>query len=143
MADLERRLSAAQYEVLQAIWEIGPPGGTTLQIWKIIVKKRSIVRNTVLKVVERLEKRGWLRREAELADGFHYWPTKTREEVEAMLSGDFVESFFEGSASQLVLSLLGQKQVGSEELARLKQLLAEAEAAESAKKRTSAKKRRS
>ena len=51
-------------------------------------------------------------------------------EIESQLSEDFIECFFEGSASQMVWSLLGQEKVSLEQLAQLKELLAEAEAAE-------------
>lgn len=121
-------LSPAQYEIIEALWEIGPPGGTTLQIWQVISRTRPIVRNTIVNLVDRLAKRGWLRREAQLADGWHYWPTVTREEAEVMLADDFVSSFFRGKASKLLVSLVGGRKVSSEELTELKRLLEEVEA---------------
>ncbi len=57
----------------------------------------------MLNVVDRLEKRGWLSRQ-ELAGGWHYWPTRSREEIEAQVAEEFVNSFLEGSPSDLMLS---------------------------------------
>src|SRR5688572_3986537 len=121
----EGKLHPGQYEVLQAIWEIGPPGATTLEIWEQISRKRSVVRTTVLNVVDRLEKKGWLTREESEA-GWRYWPRASREEIEALVASDFVESFFAGSASGLVLSLIGQEKLAPDEVERLRQVLEEA-----------------
>ena len=128
MTQPEGTLSPAQYEILETLWEIGPPGGTTLQIWQIISRKRSIVRNTIVNLVDRLANRGWLRREAQLADGWHYWPTVSRDEAESTLADQFVKSFFRGKASKLLVSLVGQQKVSPDELAELKRMVEEAEA---------------
>ncbi len=121
----EGQLHPGQYEVLQAIWEIGPPGATTLEIWEQISKKRSIVRTTVLNVVDRLEKRGWLTRHDSDA-GWRYWPTAPREQIEAKVAEQFVHQFFEGSASDLMLSLIGQEKVPPAEIERLREILDQA-----------------
>ena len=134
MAKLEGKLHPGQYEVLRAIWEIGPPGATTLQIWELISRKRSIVRTTVLNVVDRLEKRGWLSRQ-KLEGDWHYWPNASREEIEAGVAEEFVNCFFEGSASDLMLSLIGQQKVTPEEMARLKEALFQAKAGTTPSKR--------
>jgi predicted transcriptional regulator len=119
------QLHPGQYEVLQAIWEIGPPGATTLEIWERISARRPIVRTTVLNVVDRLEKRGWLTRQ-ESDDGWRYWPAASREEIEATVAADFVKNFFQGSASDLVLSLIGQEKVPPEEIDRLREVVEQA-----------------
>ena len=127
MSKPEGTLSAAQFELLEVTWKIGPPGGTKLQIWEIVSESRPIVRSTVTNLVDRLVKRGWLRREEQLYDGWHFWPTVTRQEAEAMLAEDFVDSFFKSSASQLFASLVGEERVGPDELAKLKRMIEEAE----------------
>jgi BlaI family transcriptional regulator, penicillinase repressor len=130
------KLHPGQYEILQAIWEVGPPGATTLEIWERIAQKRTVVRTTVLNVVDRLEKRGWLTRQ-ESPDGWRYWPTSSREQIEALVAADFVQSFFQGSASELVLSLIGQEKVPRDEIERLREIVEQARTAraKTAKKR--------
>ena len=39
----EGRLSPAQYEILEAIWDVGPPGATGLQIWERVSNPSSTV----------------------------------------------------------------------------------------------------
>jgi len=127
----EGRLSPAQYEILQAIWEIGAPGATRMQIWDLIVQERPIVRTTVLNLVDRLERRGWLKR-IETDGKMLFWPTASREQIEADVAKDFVDCFFKGSASHLVMSLFGRRKINSEEIERLKDVLEEGKALKAA-----------
>jgi BlaI family penicillinase repressor len=127
------RLSPAQYEILQAIWEVGPPGATRMQIWERIAQHRKVVRTTIVNLVDRLEARGWLKR-IEQEGSLLFWPTAARDKVEADMAEDFVKSFFGGSASHLVMSLLGRQQITPEEVERLREVYNEA-AAKRAKKR--------
>jgi len=55
-------LTAAQYEIMAAVWNAGDAGVTVAEIWQAIAESRTIGRTTVLNQVDRLEKRGWLRR---------------------------------------------------------------------------------
>jgi BlaI family penicillinase repressor len=127
------KLHPGQYEVVRALWEIGPPGATTLQVWEHILKTRSIVRTTVLKVIDKLEERDWLKRKK--IDGeWHYWPTAKREEIEAAVADDFLQSFFAGSASELMISLIGESKISVSEIDRLKKVLDQAKKTKSNKK---------
>jgi len=115
----EGRLSPAQYEILEAIWEVGPPGASGLQVWERISERRKVVRTTVVNLITRLEARGWLKR-VDGDDAIRFWPTLPQEQVEAMVTQDFVESFFGGSTSQLILSLLGRQKITPEEFDQVK-----------------------
>ncbi|MEX2138254.1 MAG: BlaI/MecI/CopY family transcriptional regulator [Pirellulales bacterium] len=133
MAKSKGRLSPAQYEILQAIWDVGAPGATRMQIWERISQNRKVVRTTIVNLVDRLEARGWLKR-IEQEGSLLFWPTAARDHVEADMAEDFVKSFFGGSASHLVMSLLGRQQITPEEVERLREVYNEA-VAKRAKKR--------
>ena len=62
MPDPKGSLTAAQYEIMTAIWQAGEAGISVADIWQAIGQSRSIGRTTVLNQVDRLEKRGWLKR---------------------------------------------------------------------------------
>lgn len=120
----EGRLSPAQYEILEAIWNVGPPGATRMQIWERISKKRRVVRTTIVNLVDRLHARGWLERIEE--DGsLLFWPTADRSEIEADVAEDFVDCFFGGSASQLIMSLFGRDKIQPEDVERLRNVYEE------------------
>ena len=79
-------------------------------------------RTTVLNLVDRLEKRGWLaRRQAQGV--YRYQASLDREETTQALASGFVDDFFGGKASELVMSLLGNRRITKDELERLRQLI--------------------
>jgi predicted transcriptional regulator len=119
------RLTPAQFEILDALWRIGPPGGTTAQVWRQITERRQVVRTTILKAIERLESYGWLTRKM-VNGGVHFWPVAEREEVEHLLMRDVLHSFFDGSPGSLVKSLLGSGEVNSKEALELREIVEEA-----------------
>lgn len=117
-----RSLTAPQFEILEMLWAIGPPGGTTAEVWELISEKRSVGRTTVLKAMERLENYGWLERKH--VDGaVRYWPTASREEIEQRVMTEVMEGFFNGSPKDLVKSLLGAGTLTKRDAQELRRLL--------------------
>src|SRR5260221_8257337 len=95
-------LSAAQIEIMNLIWSRGE--ATVTEIWKALSAERSVARTTVLTVMDRLEKKGWLRRRAEGAQHF-YSAARTRESTLGKLVDRLVETAFAGSSEELVVAL--------------------------------------
>ena len=122
MARPEGTLTAAQHEILEVVWNSAPSGATVTEIWQAIAQRRKVTRTTVLNQVDRLEKRNWLARRKS-RDGFRYWAVRTREQAARSLTEEFVDSFFGGSAADLVVSLLGSKRLKPTEVRRLRELL--------------------
>ena len=115
-------LTAAQHEILDVVWNAPANGVTVTEIWQAIGDQRTVTRTTVLNQVDRLEKRGWLRRKKH-EDGFRYVATQSREQASRGLAEEFVNAFFGGSASELVMSLLGSKKLTSTEIERLRDVI--------------------
>ena len=122
MTDPDGTLTVAQHEILEVIWDASEQGATVAEIWREIGTKRSVTRTTILNQVDRLEKRGWLKRH-DHKDGFRYVATRSREQAASGLAEEFVDSFFGGSASDLVMSLLGTKKLNLDEIKKLRALL--------------------
>lgn len=117
----EANLTPAQFEILQAAWSL-PAGATVAEIWEVVGAARPVTRTTILNLVDRLEKRGWLARKK--VDGvFRYTPTVDRETAASNVAAEFVDAFFSGSASELVMSLVGSKRISPEEIDQLRKLL--------------------
>jgi predicted transcriptional regulator len=124
MSGPDGTLTASQHEILKVVWSAGDAGATVAEIWDAVVTQRLVTRTTILNQVNRLEKRGWLQRHAR-PDGIRYVASQPRQQVSSNLAMDFVNTFFGGSASDLVMSLLGSKKISNAEIARLKTLLDE------------------
>jgi predicted transcriptional regulator len=57
------------------------------------------------------------------SDGFRYVATRSRDEAARGLAEEFVNKFFGGSPSELVMSLLGSKRLKPSEIDRLREVL--------------------
>ena len=117
----EGKLTPVQFEIMQLIWN-APQGLTVGELWEAIRPIRDVSRNTVLNLVDRLEKRAWLKRRKDQGV-FRYAAAIGRQPVEAQLTADFVEEFFEGSAANLLMSLLGSQRLSKADIERLKRLM--------------------
>jgi predicted transcriptional regulator len=119
----EGKLTPVQFEIMELIWN-SAQGLTIGEIWDAIRSGRDVSRTTVLNLVDRLEKRSWLKRRKD--DGvFRYAAAVRRQSVEAQLATEFVEEFFAGSAANLLMSLLGSQRLSKADIARLKHLIDE------------------
>ena len=127
MREPKGSLTAAQYEIMAAVWKAGDAGVTVAEIWQAIAETRTIGRTTVLNQVDRLEKRGWLRRlPGEGATRFR--ATLSKEEASHQLVAGIVSDYFDGSTADLVSALLGSdaRALTRNEVDRLRKLLDQA-----------------
>ena len=87
---------------------------------------RGLARTTILTVMERLRKKGFLTRTKE--DGaFQYAPAVAKTELLQSLVQDFVEKTLGGSLSPFVAYLADTKRLSPAEIAELKKLVQEME----------------
>ena len=119
-------LTQSQLEILQAVWELGAAGGTASEIWQATEATRQLARTTVLTQVQRLHKKGWLRRSTRKGTVV-FRARCDRATAEQQLARRFVTDYFDGSTTGLVRSLLGEGKVDRDEIARLRELLDDAE----------------
>src|SRR5262245_48386850 len=123
----DANLTPVQFEIMQVAWE-AEAGATVAQIWERVSRNRDVGRTTILNLVDRREKRGWLVRN-KVGGVYRYSPTVERETAAAHVAAEFVDAFFGGSASDLVMSLLGSKRISHEEVEQLRQALEESRSA--------------
>jgi len=122
MAAPQGKLTAVQHQIMQVVWQRGEQGATAGEIWQAACAARAVGRTTVLKQIQRLEDRQWLRRIP--ADGVvRYVAALERDETARILAAEFVDSFFGGSVSELVLSVLDARGLAANDVQRLRQLL--------------------
>lgn len=122
MALPEGNLTPAQFEIMEVVWNHRRNGATVAEVWQEISQTRDVARTTTLSLIDRLEKRGWLKRR-ERRGVNHFVATVTRQKAEGLLAGDFVDDFFGGSARDLVMSLLGTKRLNPADVAELREML--------------------
>lgn len=122
MAKKQQNLGELELEVLKVLWDRGT--GSVLQVAESLVKRKGYARTTILTVMQRLHKKGFLKRKKE--DGvFRYTPTKKRSQVMGNLLTDFLERVFDGSSTTLVQHL-ASKNIEDQEFAEIQKILDQA-----------------
>jgi len=113
-------LSAAQLEILEVVWQRGR--ATVGEVWSAVSKRRTVARNTVLTLMERLVQKGWLVRHQ---DGpvQKYSAAQSRKHTLARMARRFVDHVFAGSPESFLLSLLDGRSLSDEEACRIRQLI--------------------
>jgi predicted transcriptional regulator len=120
-------LTAAQYEIMAVVWDAPADGVTVADIWQTIAKARALSRTTVLSQVDRLEKRGWLKRLS--GEGTtRFQATLSKKDASEQLAAGFVADFFAGSTVEFVTALMGSNAFAltRNDLERLRKLLQQA-----------------
>ncbi len=132
MGTPEGKLTPVQFEIMQLIWD-SAQGLTIGEIWEAIRAGRDVSRTTVFNLVDRLAKRAWLNRGKDQGV-YRYAAAVPRPSAEAQLAAEFLEEFFDGSAANLVMSLLGSQRISQSDIKRLKRLIHEKETGSTSKR---------
>lgn len=99
---------------------------TVSEVWDQVRKKRQLARNTVQTWLTRLEMQGWLRRVND-TKGLRFEATKAPQDSADNSAERILKTLFQGSPSQLVMSLAGRGHLTAEEIKKLRELLTQLE----------------
>lgn len=110
----------SELEILHVLWTNGP--STVRQVYEALSISRDIGYTTALKLMQIMHEKGLLTRE-ETNRSHTYAATVTEEDTQRGLVDRFVETAFRGSASKLVMQVLGQHKASRQELNDIKELL--------------------
>jgi predicted transcriptional regulator len=117
-------LGQAELEILRYVLDRHPV--TVRDVAEHAAETTGHARTTVLTVMERLRKKGYLGRR-KVGGVFQYRPKLRKGELLEHLIGDFVDRVLGGSVSPFVAYLAQSSDLADEELAHLKQLVRELE----------------
>ena len=111
----------SELEILQVIWKHGP---STVRFVNDVLneQKRSVQYTSTLKLMQIMAEKNLLNRD-ERSMKHVYSAAIEEQQTKSALLDKFVESMFNGSASSLMMQLLGNKKTSPEELKQIKDLL--------------------
>lgn len=117
-------LTEAELRIMDVLWRKG--SGTVQQVLDSITQKPALAYNSVLTTIRILERKGYLKH---LKDGraYVYTPLVGRKEATRSEIRHLVSRFFKNSHEELVLNLLEDQGIGSEEIGRLREMLVQHE----------------
>lgn len=118
----EGDLTPAQLELMQLVWERGEI--SAIDAHAALASKRSVAPTTVMTLLQRLEKRGWLAHRV-LGRAHVYRATRDRKRSIGAILTRLRDVVFGGSTESLVASLLDVGDISADEIRRLKKRLSE------------------
>lgn len=111
----------SELEILQVLWKHGP--STVRTVNDILNReKRTVQYTSTLKLMQLMVEKNLLKRD-ESSMKHIYMPVEEEQKTKNFLLDRFVNSMFNGSASSLMLQLLGNRNTSKEELAAIKEIL--------------------
>jgi BlaI family transcriptional regulator, penicillinase repressor len=111
----------SELEILQVLWENGP---STVRFVndQLNAKKRTVQYTGTLKLMQIMAEKGILKRDE--SNMKHVYKAVLEEQkTKSLLLERFVDSLYNGSASSLMMQLLGNKKTSKKELDTIKELL--------------------
>lgn len=111
----------SELEILQVLWQYGP---STVRFVndKLNEQKREVNYTTTLKLMQIMVEKNILKRD-ESSMKHVYSPAQEEQKTKSHLLNRFVDAMYNGSASQLMMQLLGNKKPSKQELQEIKKLL--------------------
>jgi predicted transcriptional regulator len=116
-------LTDAEARVMAVVWDRRT--ATVADVVAALKKKRVVSYSTVQTILRILETKGYVSHE-KVARAFIYRPRVDERQARRRALRHLMARLFDGSPSLLVLNVLEDDQIDSEELARLKRLVVEA-----------------
>lgn len=114
----------SELEILQVLWQHGP--STVRFVNDRLSEQRDIAYTSTLKLMQIMADKGILKRdESQMKHIYHV--VEAKEKTQHQLLDRFVDAVYQGSASKLVMQLLGNKTSSKEELDSIRKMLDELE----------------
>ena len=111
----------SELEILQVLWQYGPSNVRFVNN-KLNEQKRSVQYTSTLKLMQIMVEKGILNRDESTMKHI-YSPAQEEQKTKSFLLDRFVDSMYNGSASSLVMQLLGNKKASKKELQAIKDFL--------------------
>ena len=110
-----------EMDVLQVLWQYGPQTVRFVHD-KLNEQKEAVIYTSTLKLMQVMKEKGMLDRD-ETNMKHIYSPAVEEQKTKGFLLERFVDTMYNGSASKLLLQLLGNKKTSKKELQEIKDLL--------------------
>ncbi len=114
----ETRLTRRELDVMSILWRQG--SGTVSEVREAITDP--LAYTSVLWVLQTLEEKGFVRHEKE-GRAYRYHPAIEQDEAGGSALGRIVDKVFHGSASMMLARLVSERDLSTEELQRMRDLL--------------------
>ena len=105
---------------MQAIWE--RRSATVRDVWEELYPTKRLAYTTIATMIKEIERKGYLTHTTRDRT-YVYTPTVAREDISQGMVTDLVDAIFDGSAANLVMTLIQQEKLSDSELAEIRRLI--------------------
>lgn len=112
--------TASELEILTVLWEKQPQ--TVKEVHQRLASEKEVGYTTTLKIMQNMFAKGLLDREPN-GKSHLYRAVYKQEETRGRLLDRFLDATFSGSASSLVMQLVGNKKTSKKELDEIKRII--------------------
>lgn len=119
---MDVKLFDSELKVMEILWQEGDC--TAKQLAQILNEQVGWSKTTTYTVIKKCIGKGAIQRQD---PNFVCHPTVTRQQVQEAETTEFLNKFYNGTADQLVASILGRKNLSQSEIENLKRLIQELE----------------
>jgi len=116
-----RHPTELELEILKIIWRDGPSSGR--QVCEALTDYRRLAYTSVMTIMNIMVDKGYLRR-AKQGGSYVYQARASEKATRRRMLHDMVDRVFDGSATTVMVNLLENSDIGSEELNSLRELIA-------------------
>jgi BlaI family penicillinase repressor len=117
-------LTPQELELMKIVWQKGE--ATVRDVYETLLERRRIAYTTVMTMMRVLEKKGYVKTHR-VNRAYVYRPTRPERQVLRSMVREFVDRVFNGSAQPLLVHLVEDRRLSSQELEELERLIREAE----------------
>ena len=117
-----RPLSPLELVIMRVVWQLNK--ATVRNVYEVMLQERKIAYTTVMTVMNKLEKKGYLKRIRQ-DRAYLYHPSKPQDQVIRSMVQEFVTRVFNGSARPLLVHLVKDRKLSEKDLRKISSLLEE------------------
>lgn len=115
------RPTDVELQILNVLWQRGP--STVRQIHEALSEDRDTGYSTTLKMVQVMRDKGLVTRDDKVRPQVYY-PAESCEETQSKVLQDLASRLFDGSARELVMRMVSDRDVSESELREIEELIA-------------------
>src|SRR5947209_11204126 len=111
-------LTRQELEIMKIVWE--RDSATVRDVYEVLLERRKVAYTTVMTMMKILEQKKYLKK-TQADRAFVYRPAQPKRQVIGDMVRDFVNRVFNGSAEPLLVHLVEEHNLSSEELEEIAQ----------------------
>jgi BlaI family penicillinase repressor len=119
--DTNQEPTKSELEILQVLWEFGPSTARFVND-HLNQHTRQVIYMSTLKLMQIMVEKGFLKKDESQMKHI-YWAAHEESKTKSLLLDRVVDTIFNGSASNLMMQLLGNKKMSDEEMEAFRELI--------------------